>query len=71
MASLNVLIFTFCIIAFFISFMAFKNRTSTEGFTPRFMRKQKNKMYRMMRRVVKRYNDDFFDQINKFRRKWL
>ena len=51
--------------------MAFKNRTSTEGFTPRFMRKQKNKMYRMIRRVVKPYNDDVFDQLNKFRRKWL
>jgi len=71
MANQNAIIFTFCIIAFFISLMAFKNRTSTEGFTPRFMRKQKNKMYRMIRRAVKPYNDDVFDQLNKFRRKWL
>ncbi len=71
MANQNAIIFTFCIIAFFISLMAFKNRTYTAGFTHIVMRKQKNNTYRMIRRVVKPYNDDLFDQLNKFRRKWL
>jgi len=58
MANINALILIFCGIAFMISFVAFKNSNlQREGFGPRWMRKQKNKMYRMMRR--------------RFRRKWL
>ena len=72
MANINALILIFCGIAFMISFIAFKNSNlQREGFGPRWMRKQRNKMFRMMRRTIKPYNDDFFDQINRFRRKWL
>jgi len=72
MTNVNSIILTFCFIAFFISFIAFKHSgLQREGFSPRFMRKQRNKMYRMIRRVVKPYNDDIFGQINQFRRKWL
>jgi hypothetical protein len=72
MANTNGIIILFCILAFVISFMAFKQGgLQREGFGPRWVRKQKNKMFRMMRRTIKPYNDDFFDQINRFRRKWL
>ena len=68
----NVNIIIFCLFVFIISLMAFKTRgLQKEGFGPRWARKQKNKMFRMMRRTIKPYNDNFFDQINRFRRKWL
>ena len=72
MTNVNAMILTFGIIAFSISFIAFKQSgLQSEGFTPRWARKQKNKMFRIMRRTIKPYNDDIFDQINQFRRKWL
>jgi len=72
MTNVNSIILIFCFIAFFISFIAFKHSgLQKEGFSPKWLRTQKNKMYRTVRRTVKPYNDDIFGQINQFRRKWL
>lgn len=62
--------FLLCFLIFSLSMIA-SSFPKREGFTPKWLRVNKNNTLRKFRRGIKPYYDDFFNRMHQLRRKWL
>jgi hypothetical protein len=59
-----------CFLVFVFSMIAFA-ASPQEGFGPKWIRTNKNSLFRKFRRTIKPRYDMLFEKIHQFRRKWF